>query len=255
MTRARPPAVIVQMPQTCGSLACIERANDYTRNCYRSAEDQRKQRQQRERRRRARARRKFAFTLAVLIVAGLLAGLMPWSGTAPELPADDPPDIEKANSAAGLTAEMAAGQVLLVTQGQDKPATYTPPAAEVEALAKMLYGEARGIASGTEKAACVWCVLNRVDDPRFPDTVLEVLEAPYQFSGYSADYPVLPELEALAADVLTRYHAERDGEENVGRVLPPEYCFFTGDGKHNHFTIGWQDTETWGWTLESPYEN
>lgn len=255
MTRARAPAVIVQMPQTCGSLACIERANDYTRNCYRSAEDQRKQRQQRERRRRARARRKFAFTLAVLIVAGLLAGLMPWSGTAPELPADDPPDIEKANSAAGLTAEMAAGQALLVTQGQDKPATYTPPAAEVEALAKMLYGEARGIASDTEKAACVWCVLNRVDDPRFPDTVLEVLEAPYQFSGYSADYPVLPELEALAADVLTRYHAERDGEENVGRVLPPEYCFFTGDGKHNHFTAGWQDTETWGWTLESPYEN
>lgn len=65
----------------------------------------------------------------------------------------------------------------------------------------------------------------------------------------------LPELEELAADVLTRYHAERDGEENVGRVLPPEYCFFTGDGKHNHFTIGWQDTETWGWTLESPYED
>ena len=251
MTRARAPAVIVQMPQTCGSLACIERANDYTRNCYRSAEDQRKQRQQRERRRRARARRKFAFTLAVLIVAGLLAGLMPWSGTAPELPADDPPDIEKANSAAGLTA----GQALLVTQGQDKPATCTPPAAEVEALAKMLYGEARGIASDTEKAACVWCVLNRVDDPRFPDTVLEVLEAPYQFSGYSADYPVLPELAELAADVLTRYHAERDGEENVGRVLPAEYCFFTGDGKHNHFTIGWQDTETWGWTLESPYED
>ena len=119
----------------------------------------------------------------------------------------------------------------------------------------MLYGEARGIPSDTEKAACVWCVLNRVDDPRFPDTVLEVLEAPYQFSGYSADYPVLPELEQLVADVLTRYHAEKSGEENVGRVLPPEYCFFTGDGKHNHFTEGWQDTETWGWTLESPYEN
>lgn len=249
MTRARAPAVIVQIPQTCGSLACVERATDYTRNYYRSAEDQRKQRQQRERRRRARARRKFAFTLALLIVAGLLAAFMPWSGTAPELPADVPPDTEEANLAAGLTAEQAA------TAEQDKPATYTPPAAEVEALAKMLYGEARGIPSDTEKAACVWCVLNRVDDPRFPDTVLEVLEAPYQFSGYSADYPVLPELKALAADVLTRYHAEKNGEENVGRVLPPEYCFFTGDGKHNRFTAGWRDTETWGWTLESPYEN
>lgn len=236
---------------------------------YLSVEDQRKQRQQRERRRRARARRKFDFTLALLIVAGLLAAFMPWSGTAPELPVDVPPDTEEANSTAGLTA----GQAFIAIPKQDKPvaipkqdkpvaipkqdkpAAYTPPAAEVEALAKMLYGEARGIPSDTEKAACVWCVLNRVDDPRFPDTVLEVLEAPYQFSGYSADYPVLPELEALAADVLTRYHAERDGEENVGRVLPPEYCFFTGDGKHNHFTIGWQDTETWGWTLESPYED
>ena len=141
MTRARAPAVIVQMPQTCGSLACVERATDYTRNYYRSAEDQRKQRQQRERRRRARARRKFAFALALLIVAGLLAAFMPWSGTAPELPADIPPDTEEANSAAGLTA----GQAFVAIPKQDKPATYTPPAAEVEALAKMLYGEARGM--------------------------------------------------------------------------------------------------------------
>ena len=88
----------------------------------------------------------------------------------------------------------------------------------VEALAKMLYGEARGIASDMEKAACVWCVLNRVDDPRFPDTVLEVLEAPYQFAGYSADYPVLPELATLAADVLKRYHAEKA----LARAAEPE---------------------------------
>ena len=130
-----------------------------------------------------------------------------------------------------------------------------PDAAEVEALAKMLYGEARGIASDMEKAACVWCVLNRVDDPRFPDTVLEVLEAPYQFAGYSADYPVLPELATLAADVLKRYHAEKNGEENVGRVLPVEYLYFTGDGRNNHFTIGWKDAETWDWSLQNPYDD
>ena len=132
---------------------------------------------------------------------------------------------------------------------------YIPDAAEVEALAKMLYGEARGIASDMEKAACVWCVLNRVDDPRFPDTVLEVLEAPYQFAGYSTDYPVLPELATLAADVLIRYHAERDGETNVGRVLPAEYLYFTGDGRNNHFTIGWKDAETWDWCLQNPYND
>lgn len=57
----------------------------------------------------------------------------------------------------------------------------------------------------------------------------------------------------LAADVLTRYRAELDGEENVGRVLPAEYCFFTGDGRRNHFTTEWKSTDCFGWTLESPY--
>lgn len=132
---------------------------------------------------------------------------------------------------------------------------YIPDAAEVEALAKLIFGEAGVVPSTTEKAAVVWCVLNRVDDPRFPDTVLEVITSPYQFSGYNADNPVYAGYEALAADVLKRYHAERDGEANVGRVLPAGYCFFTGDGKHNHFTDEWKGTETWGWTLESPYDD
>ena len=131
---------------------------------------------------------------------------------------------------------------------------YIPPAAEVEALAKMLYGEARGVTSKTEQAACVWVVLNRVDNPRFPDTVLEVIEAPAQFAGYSEDNPVTEELKSLAADVLTRHNAEKEGKENVGRVIPPEYLFFTGDGERNSFTKDWKSAETWEWTLESPYE-
>ena len=106
-----------------------------------------------------------------------------------------------------------------------------------------------------EKAACVWCVLNRVDDTRFPNTVLEVLEAPYQFAGYKADYPVLPELAEIAADVLTRYHAERDGDTEAGRVLPAEYAFFTGDGRNNHFFSEWKGTSAYDWTLTNPYDD
>lgn len=174
-----------------------------------------------------RKKKAFAFGLSVLIVAFLFAG---------------------------FTLGGDAGEPEATSEGQAEAAfTPSPPAAEVEALAKMLYGEARGVPSNMEKAACVWCVLNRVDDPRFPDTVLEVLEAPYQFAGYSRDNPATEELKALAADVLTRYHAERDGETNVGRVLPAEYCFFTGDGKNNNFTIGWLDGDFWQWTLEDPY--
>ena len=135
------------------------------------------------------------------------------------------------------------------------PDPYIPDEAEVEMLARLIWGEARGVPSDMHKAAVVWCVLNRVDDPRFPDTVLEVLEAPYQFAGYSADYPVLPELATLAADVLIRYHAERDGGTNVGRVLPVEYLYCTGDGRNNHFTIGWKDAETWDWCLQNPYND
>lgn len=181
--------------------------------------------------------------IAVLTIASLLFFLMPWSGTA-----ETPP------SAAGQAETPPASIPALVLIEEDKP-EYIPDAAEVEALAKMLYGEARGVASDTEKAACVWCVLNRVDDPRFPDTVLEVVAAPYQFAGYSADYPVLPELERIAADVLARYHEEKSGADNVGRVLPAEYCFFTGDGQRNYFTAEWRSTETWGWTLSSPYDD
>lgn len=247
MTHTKQNGVIVPFtPKTCGNLATFER-DRLTGQTDRNEERKRAW----ERRVQEARRRKFAFALAVLIVAGLLAGLMPWSGTAPELPAEVPNDTGKAISAAGLTA----GQTFVEEETRTTPAAYIPPAAEVEALAKMLYGEARGIASDTEKAACVWAVLNRVDDPRFPDTVLEVLEEPYQFAGYSAEYPVIPELATLAADVLKRYHAEKNGETNVGRVLPAEYCFFTGDGKNNHFTNEWKNGDTWGWTLESPYKD
>mgnify|MGYP001024750281 FL=1 len=193
-----------------------------------------------------RIQRQFAAVLSLVIVAIPLVAFMPWSGTGEQ--EGIPPSVAEATP-------LLSPSPLLTLAPETPEAGYIPDAAEVEALAKMLYGEARGIASDMEKAACVWCVLNRVDDPRFPDTVLEVLEAPYQFAGYSADYPVLPELATLAADVLKRYHAEKAGQENVGRVLPAEYLYFTGDGRNNHFTIGWKDAETWDWSLQNPYDD
>lgn len=199
---------------------------------------------QAQRRRRAMLRRRVALTVALLTVAALLAALMPWSGSGA---ADKPKD-----TTAGTLEEVHQPTAALLPSS-GTVAEYVPNAAEVEALAKLIYGEAGIVPSTTEQAAVVWCVLNRVDDPRFPDTVLEVIEAPYQFSGYDPEYPVKEEFALLAADVLTRYRAERDGEENVGRVLPAEYCFFTGDGRRNHFTMKWKSTDCFGWTLESPY--
>ena len=148
---------------------------------------------QAQRRRRAMLRRRVALTVALLTVAALLAALMPWSGSGA---ADKPKD-----TTAGTFEEVhQPTSVLLPSSGT--VAGYVPNAAEVEALAKLIYGEAGIVPSTTEQAAVVWCVLNRVDDPRFPDTVLEVIEAPYQFSGYDPEYPVKEEFALLAADVL-----------------------------------------------------
>ena len=41
----------------------------------------------------------------------------------------------------------------------------------------------------------------------------------------------------------------------LGRVLPPEYLFFGGDGKHNTFRTEWDGGEYWDWSWPSPYES
>ena len=105
--------------------------------------------------------------------------------------------------------------------------------ADVIALAQMLYGEARGCTVDNQMK-CVWCVLNRVDDARFPDTIQGVLSQPSQFHGYSPDFPVWDELKEVALDVLTRWSLEKQGV-TVERELPNTYLWFTGDGVQNYF--------------------
>ena len=105
--------------------------------------------------------------------------------------------------------------------------------ADVTALAQMLYGEARGCTVDNQMK-CVWCVLNRVDDSRFPDTIQGVLSQPSQFHGYSPSFPVWDELKEVARDVLTRWSMEKQGAD-VARELDKNAVFFTGDSVQNHF--------------------
>lgn len=119
-----------------------------------------------------------------------------------------------------------------------------------EYLANVTWGEARGC-SVTEQAAVMWCVLNRVDSPLYPDTVGEVVTQRSQFNGYSESNPITQELLQLANSVLT-YWSEGD---DSGRVLPKEYMYFIGDGEHNHFYTEWaSNAKAWDWSLPSPYE-
>lgn len=106
---------------------------------------------------------------------------------------------------------------------------WEPDPAEVDALARTIYGEARGCTE-VQQRAVAWTIFNRVDSEQFPDSVIEVITQPYQFAGYSESFPVTEELAELARDCLTDWHRGED------RVLAPEFVFFFGNGRINIFS-------------------
>lgn len=128
--------------------------------------------------------------------------------------------------------------------------------ADIDMLAQLIYTEARGVPSRTEQAAVVWCVLNRLDNPaRGYADISAVVTAPHQFAYRPEAAPMIAEFRELAEDVLERWQAEKQGFEEVGRILPPEYEYFEGDGHRNYFSISWRSDEFWDWSLPSPYED
>ncbi len=140
------------------------------------------------------------------------------------------------------------------------PRLYTEEDAIV--LAKMLWGEARGIgtyeingncvSSKCQQAAVIWTVLNRYD-AGYADTIIEVVTAKNQFVGYRESNPVDEELMDLVKDVLDRWNNEKHGETDIGRVLPADYMWFRGDGRYNHFRNDYNSKARWGWDLEDVY--
>ena len=127
---------------------------------------------------------------------------------------------------------------------------------EIPYIARTVWGEARGC-SKTEQAAVIWCILNRVDSSirYMPDNIIDVVTQKHQFLGYVKTFPVTKKIRELVIDVLTRWEMEKAGVENVGRVLPPEYMWFHGDGWHNHFRDSYRGGNRWDWSLDSPYED
>lgn len=101
---------------------------------------------------------------------------------------------------------------------------------DAAAVAKMLWGEARGC-STEDQRNCVRTVCNRVDDPRWGSSPYEVVSQPWQYHGYDPSYPVDPDLYEIALSVLTEWSLSKQG------VSCEWYSFncFTGDGISNHF--------------------
>lgn len=125
---------------------------------------------------------------------------------------------------------------------------------DINILAQLIFGEARGVESDMEKAAVAWCALNRVDDGHRGTNIQDVVSAKSQFA-WSPYMPVEQKLKELAKDVLIRWLMEKRGVEDVGRVLPKGWLYFAGRGGHNWFRETDESTDYWTWEYENPYES
>ena len=203
--------------------------------------------------------RHFAYIfVGIVFLIGVLAGVVFACAMQPSASAADKPTIatsepKNTSTFVNLSDEISTEPTVAQSEAEPTP-TWEPDEEDVEMLAKLIWGEARGIPSTTEKAAVVWCVLNRVDSPKYADTVAEVVTQSHQFVGYKASNPTTEEFMEIARDVLIRWHSEKNGTSDVGRVLPKDYLYFTGDGVRNYFTAEWSSSAAeYGWTLPTPY--
>lgn len=125
---------------------------------------------------------------------------------------------------------------------------------EIGYIAKTVYGESRGC-SKIQQSAVVWCILNRLDNGTWGNTIKKVVTAPSQFHGYSKSFPITDEIRELVEDVLLRWNMEKLGITNIGRTLPERFLYFHSNktGSGNIFTtqVG---GEVWNFDCWNPYE-
>ncbi len=106
-------------------------------------------------------------------------------------------------------------------------------------IAQTVWGEARGC-TDLEKTQVIWCIFNRVDDPRFPDTIEGVVTAKNQFYGYKPTHPIDNDIYKLVVDTYLRWSYEGYMVySGSGRTLDKDYIGFHDD-KNGHliFTKG-----------------
>lgn len=118
--------------------------------------------------------------------------------------------------------------------GKPEPTPWKPDPEDVAYISRTIWGETRGCCEAEQRAQA-WCILNRVDDPRFPDTIKAVVTAPNQFQGYSANNPA-ETFRELAQEILTLWHTGK-------REIPEDMCWCEGDGRHQTFRSTWLKTE------------
>ena len=124
---------------------------------------------------------------------------------------------------------------------------------EIIMATKVMVVEAGGVYPLSHRAAVVWCILNRADATG--NSISSIITAPHQFAWIPSQ-AYSQEQYDFVKDIFTRWLLEKEGFENVGRVLPEEYKWFHGDGYHNHFRNAYSGSYTiWNWSLPSAYDD
>lgn len=128
---------------------------------------------------------------------------------------DAPQRIELATVAQTIVDEQEAAEA---AKAAEIAAAEARQKEEAEYIARVIYGMARCHATQHQETV-VWCILNRVDDTRYPDDVIEVCRQEAQWVGYSDDNPVIESYYQMARRMLTEW---RNGGH---RPMAPDYVF------------------------------
>lgn len=101
----------------------------------------------------------------------------------------------------------------------------------VETAARLAWGEYSG-SDYAQRTAPIWCACNRAD--AWGQTLEAVMHSD-AFHGLLTEREVPEEWYDLARETLARWELEKLGYIDVGRTLPSEYLYFSGNGEYNTY--------------------
>lgn len=189
------------------------------------------------------ARRKVKPRDVVLgIVAVVLLLILAALVTNRALAANEPPELIIPQAPAHVASGLLIAPVPPETSA-DTPNTY--PSWEdalntaMQAISDELVAEAALLAWGeysgsdyAQRTAPIWCACNRAD--AWGLSLEDVMHSD-AFHGLLTEREVPEEWYDLARETLARWELERLGYIDVGRTLPSEYLYFSGNGEYNTY--------------------
>ena len=107
---------------------------------------------------------------------------------------------------------------------------------EAEIIARVFYG-VEGV-NTSDLRTLAWCIFNRVDNPRFGNTVHAVITEEGQFEMYRANYPVIEEYYQIASEELDRW---RNGSR---RPVSNDYVYMKWTGAGIELRDNFEETGT-----------